>query len=43
VKFAGLISSEGVRVLEGGLTLVTRYVKDFAGLGVILLNPRDEV
>ncbi len=27
--------------LEHGLTLVTRNVKDFAGLGVILLNPWD--
>jgi predicted nucleic acid-binding protein len=25
--------------LEHGLTLVTRNVKDFAGLGVVLLNP----
>ena len=29
--------------LEHGLTLVTRNVKDFAGLGVVLLNPWDEV
>jgi predicted nucleic acid-binding protein len=29
--------------LEHGLTLVTRSVKDFAGLGVVLLNPWDEV
>ena len=29
--------------LEHGLTLVTRNVKDFAGLGVDLLNPWDEV
>ena len=28
---------------EHGLTLVTRNVKDFAGLGVVLLNPWDEV
>ena len=28
--------------LEHGLTLVTRNVKDFAGLGVVLLNPWDE-
>ena len=28
--------------LEHGLTLVTRNVKDFAGLGVDLLNPWDE-
>jgi len=28
--------------LEHGLTLVTRNVKDFAGLGVRLLNPWDE-
>ncbi len=29
--------------LEHDLTLVTRNVKDFAGLGVVLLNPWDEV
>jgi predicted nucleic acid-binding protein len=29
--------------LEHGLTLVTRNVKDFAGLGVVLLNPWDAV
>ena|SRR5579862_2317843 len=29
--------------LEHSLTLVTRNVKDFAGLGVVLLNPWDEV
>jgi predicted nucleic acid-binding protein len=29
--------------LEHGLTLVTRNVKDFAGLGVVLLNLWDEV
>ena len=29
--------------LEHGLTLVTRNVKDFAGLGVVLLNPWDTV
>jgi predicted nucleic acid-binding protein len=29
--------------LEHGLTLVTRNVKDFAGLGVVLLNPWDVV
>jgi len=29
--------------LEHGITLVTRNVKDFAGLGVVLLNPWDEV
>jgi predicted nucleic acid-binding protein len=28
--------------LEHGLTLVTRNVKDFAGLGVVLLNPWEE-
>ena len=28
--------------LEHGLTLVTRNVKDFAGLGIVLLNPWDE-
>ena len=28
---------------EHGLTLVTRNVKDFAGLGVVLLNPLDAV
>src|SRR5208282_6443131 len=28
--------------LEHGLTLVTRNAKDFAGLGVVLLNPWDE-
>jgi predicted nucleic acid-binding protein len=27
--------------LEHGLTLVTRNVKDFAGLGVVILNPWD--
>lgn len=27
--------------LEHGLTLVTRNVRDFAGLGVVLLNPWD--
>ena len=27
--------------LEHGLTLVTRNVKDFAGLGLFLLNPWD--
>jgi predicted nucleic acid-binding protein len=27
--------------LEHDLTLVTRNVKDFAGLGVVLLNPWD--
>jgi len=29
--------------LEHGLTLVTRNVKDFTGLGVTLLNPWDTV
>jgi predicted nucleic acid-binding protein len=29
--------------LEHDLTLVTRNVKDFAGLGVVLLNPWDTV
>jgi predicted nucleic acid-binding protein len=29
--------------LEHGLTLVTRNMKDFAGLGVVLLNPWDAV
>lgn len=29
--------------LEHGLTLVTRNVEDFAGLGVVLLNPWDAV
>jgi predicted nucleic acid-binding protein len=29
--------------LEHGLTLVTRNVKDFASLGVVLLNPWDAV
>jgi predicted nucleic acid-binding protein len=29
--------------LEHGLTMVTRNVSDFAGLGVVLLNPWDEV
>ena len=29
--------------LEHGLTLVTRNVKDFAGLGVVLLNPWEAV
>jgi len=29
--------------LEHDLTLVTRNVKDFAGLGVVLLNPWDAV
>jgi predicted nucleic acid-binding protein len=29
--------------LEHGLTLVTRNVKDFAGLGVVLLNPWDAI
>ncbi len=29
--------------LEHGLTVVTRNVKDFAGLGVVLLNPWDGV
>ncbi|MGO9271801.1 MAG: type II toxin-antitoxin system VapC family toxin [Terriglobia bacterium] len=29
--------------LEHGLTLVTRNVKDFAGLGVVLLNPWDSL
>ena len=29
--------------LEHGLTLVTRNVKDFAGLGAVLFNPWDEV
>jgi predicted nucleic acid-binding protein len=29
--------------LEHGLTLVTRNAKDFAGLGVITLNPWDAV
>ncbi|MGO8788701.1 MAG: PIN domain-containing protein [Terriglobia bacterium] len=36
----GLIAATA---LEHGLTLVTRNVKDFAGLGVVLLNPWDEV
>ena len=30
-------------MLEHGVALVTRNVKDFAGLGVVLLNPWDEV
>jgi predicted nucleic acid-binding protein len=29
--------------LERGLTLVTRNVKDFAGLGVTILNPWDAI
>jgi predicted nucleic acid-binding protein len=29
--------------LEHGLTMVTRNVRDFAGVGVVLLNPWDEV
>jgi predicted nucleic acid-binding protein len=29
--------------LEHDLTLVTRNVKDFSGLGVVLLNPWDAV
>jgi predicted nucleic acid-binding protein len=29
--------------LERGLTVVTRNVKDFAGLGVVVLNPWDTV
>jgi predicted nucleic acid-binding protein len=29
--------------LEHRLTFVTRNVKDFAGLGVVLLNPWDQV
>jgi len=29
--------------LENGLTVVTRNVKDFAGLGVAVLNPWDAV
>ena len=29
--------------VEHGLILVTRNVKDFAGLGVVLLNPWDAV
>lgn len=29
--------------LEHGLTLVTRNVKDFAGLGVTILNPWDAI
>jgi predicted nucleic acid-binding protein len=29
--------------LEHDLTVVTRNVKDFAGLGVVLLNPWDTV
>ena len=29
--------------LEQGFTLVTRNVKDFAALGIVLLNPWDEV
>jgi predicted nucleic acid-binding protein len=29
--------------LEHGLTLVTRNVRDFAGLGVVLLNPWEGV
>ena len=31
------------RALEHGLTLVTRNVKDFAGLGVAVFNPWDAV
>ena len=29
--------------LEHGLTLVTRNARDFAGLGVVILNPWDTV
>jgi len=29
--------------LEHGLMLLTRHVKDFMGLGVVLLNPWDTV
>jgi predicted nucleic acid-binding protein len=36
----GLIAATA---LEHGLTLVTRNVKDFAGLGLVLLNPWDTV
>ena len=35
----GLIAATA---LEDGLTLVTRNVKDFAGLGLTILNPWDE-
>jgi predicted nucleic acid-binding protein len=31
------------KALEHGLTLVTPNVRDFAGLGVVLLNPWDTV
>ena len=33
----------GATALEHGLTLVTRNVKDFAGLGVTIFNPWDAV
>jgi predicted nucleic acid-binding protein len=36
----GLIAATA---LEHGLTLMMRNVKDFAGLGVDILNPWDEV
>jgi predicted nucleic acid-binding protein len=36
----GLIAATGA---EHGLTLVTRNVKDYAGLGVTILNPWETV
>ena len=46
LKGTPLNTAEGMiaaTALEHGLTLVTRNVKDFAGLGVVLLNPWDAV
>ena len=39
VPRVGGIAVIAATALEHGLTLVTRNVKDFAGLGVVLLNP----
>jgi predicted nucleic acid-binding protein len=32
---------KGIAALENGLTLVTRNTKDFASLGVAIVNPWD--
>jgi predicted nucleic acid-binding protein len=43
IAFAVVDGVIAATALEHGLTLVTRNVRDFASLGVILLNPWDAV
>ncbi len=42
-RYPGGRRTHGQKITDRGYGLVTRNVKDFAGLGVVLLNPWDEV